>query len=57
MKVFENGYICSSPNNGSLMKLFHHICKKAGIIHNNDEIFKYLNEFQEKQGGGQLSFL
>ena len=57
MKEFGNGYVCSSPNNGSLMKLFDCTCEKAGIMHNNDEIFKYLNEFQEKQGGSQLSFL
>lgn len=57
MKEFGNGYVCSSPHNGSLMKLFHRTCEEAGIMHDNDEIFKYLNEFQEKQGGSQLSFL
>ena len=57
MREFGNSYICSSPRNGRLMKLFHRTCEKAGIMHNNDEIFKYLNEFQEKQGGSQLSFL
>lgn len=57
MKEFGNGYVCSSPHNGSLMKLFHRTCEKAGIMHDNDEIFKYLNKFQEKQGGSQLSFL
>ena len=57
MKEFGNGYVCSSTNNGSLMKLFHRTCEKAGIMHNTDEIFKYLNEFQEKQVGSQLSFL
>lgn len=57
MKEFGNGYVCSSPHNGSLMKRFHRTCEEAGIMHDNDEIFKYLNEFQEKQGGSQLSFL
>lgn len=57
MKEFGNGYVCSSPHNGSLMKLFHRTCEEAGIMHDNDEIFKYLKEFQEKQGGSQLSFL
>ena len=57
MKEFGNSYVCSSPRNDSLMKLFHRICEEAGIMHNNDGIFKYLNEFQEKQGGSQLSFL
>ena len=57
MREFGNSYICSSPRNGRLMKLFHRTCEEAGIMHNNDEIFKYLNEFQQKQGGSQLSFL
>ena len=57
MREFGNSYICSSPRNGRLMKLFHRTCEEAGIMHNNDEIFTYLNEFQEKQGGSQLSSL
>ena len=57
MREFGNSYICSSPRNGRLMKLFHRTCEEAGIMHNNDEVFKDLNEFQEKQGGSQLSFL
>ena len=57
MREFGNSYICSSPRNGRLMKLFHRTCEEAGSMHNNDEVFKYLNEFQEKQGGSQLSFL
>ena len=57
MREFGNSYICSSPRNGRLMKLFHRTCEEAGIMHNNDEVFKYLNEFQEKKGGSQLSFL
>ena len=57
MREFGNSYVCSSPRNGRLMKLFHRTCEEAGIMHNNDEVFKYLNEFQEKQGGSQLSFL
>ena len=57
MREFGNSYICSSPRNGRLMKLFHRTCEEAEIMHNNDEIFKYLNEFQQKHGGSQLSFL
>lgn len=57
MREFGNSYICSSPRNGRLMKLFHRTCEEAEIMHNNDEIFKYLNEFQQKHEGSQLSFL
>ena len=57
MREFGNSYVCSSPQNDSLMRLFHRTCEEYGIMHSNDEIFNYLNEFQEKQGGSQLSFL
>ena len=57
MREFGNSYVCSSPQNDSLMMLFHRTCEEYGIMHSNDEIFNYLNEFQEKQGGSQLSFL
>ena len=57
MREFGNSYICSSPRNGRLMKLFHRTCEEAGIMHNNDEVFKYLKALQKKKGGSQLSFL
>ena len=57
VREFGNSYVCSSPQNDSLMMLFHRTCEEYGIMHSNDEIFNYLNEFQEKQGGSQLSFL
>lgn len=48
-------YEIDSPENGRLMELFHRICKENGIMHDNDGIFGYLNEFEEKGGGEQLS--
>lgn len=57
IREFGNSYVCLSPQNGSLMKLFHRTCEEAGIMHSNDAIFSYINEFEEKQEGSQLSFL
>lgn len=57
MREFGNSYVCSSPQNSRLMRLFHDTCEKAGIMHDNKRIFSYLNEFQERQGSSQLSFL
>lgn len=49
IKSYGNSYVLNSPNNAQLMQLFHETCEKASIAHNNDEIFHYLNTFEEKQ--------
>lgn len=52
---YGDRYEIGSPNSGRLMELFHQTCEENGIMHDNDEIFEYLNEFEEKGGGEQLS--
>lgn len=52
---YGNQYMIDSPNNDSLMKLFHQKCSENGIVHNNEQIFHYLNTFEDKQAGKQLS--
>lgn len=47
IKAFGNAYECNSPQNDRLMKIFHEECKKHGILHYPDEVFRYLNEFPE----------
>ena len=49
IRIYGSAYELNSPNNGQLMKLFHDTCEKAGILHHNNEIFHYLNTFEEKQ--------
>lgn len=49
IKSYGSAYVLNSPNNTRLMQLFHQTCEKADIAHNNDEIFRYLNTFEEKQ--------
>lgn len=44
-----------SPNSRSLMKRFHQTCSEHGIVHNNEQIFRYLSVFEEKQGARQMS--
>lgn len=53
--TFGNRYELISPNNRSLMELFHRKCSQHGILHNNREIFEYLNAFDEKNSTSQLS--
>lgn len=55
MRIYGNQYMLDSPNNAELMRLFHQKCSENGIVHNNEQIFHYLNTFEEKQTVKQLS--
>lgn len=55
IRTYGNQYVVESPNSGRLMKLFHQTCEESGMIHNNDEIFCYLQTFEEKWAGRQIS--
>lgn len=55
MQVYSNQYILNSPQNTYLMKLFHQICEENQIIHDNNQIFNYLNTFEQKIIEKQLS--
>lgn len=46
---YGNAYMLESPNGRELMRLFHRRCADAGILHDNDKIFQYLNKFELKQ--------
>lgn len=32
-----------------LMRIFHEICERSGIMHDNDEVFAYLRAFEDKE--------
>lgn len=55
IQKYGNQYILESPNNKELMKLFHQKCDQNGMIHNNEQLFEYLNTFEEKQYDRQLT--
>lgn len=55
IKTYGNQYEIPSPNNGALMKLFHQTCDKYGMVHDNDLIFQYLNQFEDKTAAQQLT--
>jgi len=48
-KKYGNSYIITSDNNDILTPLFYKICKDYNIVCNNDELFKYMHTFEEKQ--------
>lgn len=56
IQVFGNQYVAESPDSCCLMRLFHRMCGERGIVHDNEEIFRYVNRFEEKCAGKQLSF-
>lgn len=49
IRCYGNAYMLDSPNGWKLMELFHRRCEAAGILHDNDRIFQYLREFEEKE--------
>lgn len=55
IRTYGDQYMIESGNSQKLMRLFHRKCEKYGIVHDNDQIFRYLSAFEEKDNGGQLS--
>lgn len=55
IQTYGMNYLVNSPNHARLMKLFHQLCEKNGIMHDNKQIFEYLNKFEEKHKDIQLS--
>ena len=54
IREYGTAYELPSPNAARLEAVFHEDCEKAGIIHDNDRIFRFLNEF-ESGDAAQLS--
>ena len=52
---FGNAYMCTSPNNPSLMALFRQICHENGIMYDVDKVFEYLHTFEDKSEPDQLT--
>ena len=54
IRSYGNVYELNSPRNVELMRLYHRICEKAGIMHDVREIFTYLYTYEEKERYPQL---
>ncbi len=57
IKTYGNSYMVNSEHNNKLMAYFHKKCEENGILHNYEEIFKYLDTFEEKSIVEQISLL
>ena len=55
IRTYGSAYEIPSPRSRELLELFHNTCEKMGIWHDNDRIFCYLWQFEEKTE--QMSFL
>ncbi len=55
IREYGNQYVINSPKSADLMRLFHRTCEQNGIMHDNDLIFEYLSQFEEKNAPQQLS--
>lgn len=55
VRTYGNQYVVESPDSSRLMRIFHQKCSGNGIVHNNEQIFQYLQTFEEKEANRQLS--
>lgn len=55
IRTYGNAYDIPSPRSRELLRLFHDTCQAHGIWHDNDTIFRYMSQLEEKTD--QLSFL
>lgn len=49
MQRYGNQYMINSPRNRELMQIYHRLCEENHILHNNNDIFQYLQTFTEKE--------
>ena len=49
IKTYRDNYMLNSKNSKYLMNIFYKTCKHHNIICDNNEIFKYLNTFENKE--------
>jgi len=54
IRTYGNAYVLSSPKEAALQKVFHSRCEVLGLLHDNDEIFRYMNTLENKHT--QLTF-
>ena len=57
VREFHNWYDFSRAGTEPLCRLFHEICEAHGIMHDNDQLFRWMRELEQKPVGEQLSLL
>lgn len=54
-KTYGYSYEILSPNHNALSKIVYEECIKHQVICNQNKVFEYLHQFEDKQSGEQLS--
>lgn len=57
IRMYGNSYQLSSPNSRKLSMIYKSECIKNGIMCDVNECFEYLNEYEDKYGGEQISLI
>ena len=55
IRTFGLDYECPSPRAGELLRLFHQACGEHGVMHDPNEIFRWLADFPNRDDGEQMS--
>ena len=48
IRTYGSAYEVPSPRSRELLQLFHDLCEDYGIWHNNDRIFRYMAQYEDK---------
>lgn len=54
-RKYGYAYDITSDKNAELMREFYRVCKQENIVCNNNQIFSYMHQFEEKEKDVQLS--
>lgn len=57
IRIYGNDYEIPSPNSKRLTEIFRNECRKNGIMCDVNECFEYLNRFEDKYIGEQMSLI
>ena len=57
IRMYGNSYQLSSPNSRQLNMIYKSECIKNGIMCDENECFEYLNKYEDKYGGEQISLI
>lgn len=57
IRMYGNSYQLSSPNSRQLNMIYKSECIKNGIMCDVNECFEYLNKYEDKYGGEQISLV
>lgn len=55
IRTYGNAYELPSRNQTQLLRFFHDTCEAHGIWHDNDQIFQYMGQFEQKEAARQMS--